>query len=68
MRKLNSIQKKMIDNFIKNNRSAPIFLSCSIIDASGEIENKNNYETAWSDIERYYSDHAEPKSFTTWSI
>jgi len=56
MRKLNSTQKKMIDNFIKNNRSAPASLSCSIIDPAGEIENKNWYETVWSDIERYYSD------------
>ena len=68
MRKLNNTQKKMIDNFIKNNRSAPNFLPCSIIDSSGEIENKNNYESVWSDIERYYSDNVTPQKFTTWSL
>jgi len=56
MRKLNSTQKKMIDRFVEANRSAPASLSCSIIDPAGEIENKNWYETVWSDIERYYSD------------
>jgi len=68
MRKLNNTQKRMIDNFIKNNRSAPNFLPCSIIDASGEIENINFYESAWSDIERYYSDNAKPQKLTTWSL
>jgi len=68
MRKLNNTQKKMIDNFIKNNRSAGIFLSCSVIDSSGEIENINNYESVCSDIERYYSDNAKPQKLTTWSL
>jgi hypothetical protein len=53
MRKLNSTQKKMIDRFVEANRSAPAFLSCSIIDPAGEIENKNWYETVWSDIELF---------------
>jgi len=68
MRKLNNTQKKMIDNFIKNNRSAGIFLPCSVIDSSGEIENINSYESVWSDIERYYSDNVKPQKLTTWSL
>jgi len=58
MRKLNKKQKQLIDLFIKNNRSAGMFLPCSVIDPAGAIENINNYESCWSDIERYYSDNA----------
>jgi len=57
MRKLNKKQKTMIDVFIKNNRSAGMFLPVSVIDPSGDIENVNNYESCWSDIERYYTDN-----------
>ena len=58
MRKLNKKQKSMIDTFIANNRSAGSYLSTSVIDPTGAIENINNYESCWSDIERYYSDNA----------
>jgi hypothetical protein len=57
MRKLNKKQKTMIDVFINNNRSAGMFLPVSVIDPSGDIENVNNYESCWSDIERYYTDN-----------
>ena len=57
MRKLTKKQKSLIDSFIKNNRSAPMFASCSIIDNGGLIENLNRYESCWSDIERYYADN-----------
>ncbi len=57
MRKLNKKQKTMIDTFIKNNRSAGMFLPCQVIDPSGAIENMNDYESCWSDIERYYADN-----------
>lgn len=57
MRSLNKKQKNAILNFIKNNRSAPTYLSCSQIDLDGSIENLNNYESCWSDIERFYSDN-----------
>ena len=56
MRKLNKKQKSIIDTFINNNRSGGMFLSASVIDNDGAIENINNYESCWSDIERYYSD------------
>lgn len=58
MRKLNTKQKTMIDNFINANRSAGMFLSVTQIDLDGSIENVNRYESCWSDIERYYSDNA----------
>ena len=58
MRKLNKKQKSMIDTFIKNNGSGGMFLSASVIDNDGAIENVNRYESCWSDIERYYSDNA----------
>lgn len=57
MRKLNKKQKNMIDTFIKNNQSGGMFLSVSVIDSDGSIENVNRYETCWSDIERYYTDN-----------
>ena len=57
MRKLNKKQKSMIDTFINNNRSGGMFLPVSVIDPSGDIENVNNYESCWSDIERYYTDN-----------
>ncbi len=47
----------MIDTFIKNNQSGGMFLSVSVIDSDGSIENVNRYETCWSDIERYYTDN-----------
>ena len=47
----------MIDTFINNNRSGGMFLPVSVIDSSGTIENVNNYESCWSDIERYYTDN-----------
>ena len=52
MKKLNKKQKTMIDVFINNNRSAGMFLPVSVIDPSGAIENVNDYESCWSDIER----------------
>ena len=57
MRKLNKKQKSMIDSFINNNRSGGMFLPVSVIDSDGAIENVNNYESCWSDIERYYTDN-----------
>ena len=57
MRKLNKKQKSMIDTFITNNRSGGMFLQVSVIDSDGAIENVNNYESCWSDIERYYTDN-----------
>lgn len=56
MRKLNTKQKKLIINFIKNNPSVPIYLECDAIDPDGSIENINPFENAWSEIERFYSD------------
>ena len=56
MRKLNKKQKALIDTFVKNNKTAPMYLSCDVIDSSGAIENLNNYDSCWSDIERYYTD------------
>ncbi len=57
MRKLNKKQKSMIDTFIKNNQAGGMFLSASVIDSDGAIENVNRYESCWSDIERYYTDN-----------
>ena len=57
MRKLNKKQKSMIDTFINNSRSGGMFLPVSVIDSDGAIENVNNYESCWSDIERYYTDN-----------
>lgn len=56
MKKLNKKQENLILNFIKNNKSAPTYLSCDQIDPDGSIENLNNYESCWSDIEKFYFD------------
>jgi len=64
MRKLNKKQKSMIDTFINNNKSGGLFLPCSVIDNGGMIENVNNYDGCWSDIERYYTDTKQKETYS----
>ena len=56
MRKLTKKQKILIIDFINANSSAPVFAGYDLIDSNGAIASLNEYETVYSDIERFYTD------------